>query len=565
VANLVRSQRWALGPAVVALLAVPALSAVPAHAGTRALKPIADTQVGGGHKRGHAKTLHVGTHPRRRVLIRFNAKGVKRTIRSAKLRIRVRSRRSARLRVFARSARGKWSERSARKRSTRVRGRVVARMRLKHRRHRHWVVLNVTRAVKHRVIDFVITSPSRRGIAIGSRESRRSRPRLVVRTGGAPESPPGGGPVTPPVTTRPRRVLPPPSFFLAPNGSDANPCTRVAPCLTVERGYRIASPGQVVEMAGGDYPEQTVGEDPSKTSPDAVWLRSAPGATVTLKDLALEGASNIGFLEISVSDQIKVINFDPDVLGSHDVTFDTMTAQTMAMVGRVARVSVYGGSYGNTVDWQPQIGKANLGDSDASRPQDILIEGASFHDYVRSGSSVHTECLQVLAVDRLTIRHSRFNNCDGTGDIGITDGPSDNITIENSFLGKAGDAFYSMQITKNVRNLVLRNNSASKAAIFSDNENGGPYTITGNYMPFSGALCASEGTYSHNVFDGGTCGPTDMNVPAMRFVNEDGFDLHLAPNSEAIDHGDGGSYPADDIDGQGRPAGGGPDAGADER
>jgi hypothetical protein len=49
----------------------------------------------------------------------------------------------------------------------------------------------------------------------------------------------------------------------------------------------------------------------------------------------------------------------------------------------------------------------------------------------------------------------------------------------------------------------------------------------------------------------------------MRFVDETGFDLHLASTSEAINKGDAGSYPATDIDGQTRTAT--PDAGADER
>jgi hypothetical protein len=83
-------------------------------------------------------------------------------------------------------------------------------------------------------------------------------------------------------------------------------------------------------------------------------------------------------------------------------------------------------------------------------------------------------------------------------------------------------------------------------------------------MPFSSGLCAPQGVYSHNVFRGGKCGPTDVNVPAMRFVDENGFDLHLAPNSEAIDNGDPASHPSHDIDGQARPKGPAPDAGAHE-
>jgi hypothetical protein len=41
-------------------------------------------------------------------------------------------------------------------------------------------------------------------------------------------------------------------------------------------------------------------------------------------------------------------------------------------------------------------------------------------------------------------------------------------------------------------------------------------------------------------------------------------DLHLAPGSPALNRGDPGTYPARDIDGQSRPLGSGPDAGADE-
>jgi hypothetical protein len=51
----------------------------------------------------------------------------------------------------------------------------------------------------------------------------------------------------------------------------------------------------------------------------------------------------------------------------------------------------------------------------------------------------------------------------------------------------------------------------------------------------------------------------------MQFVDENGFDLHLARGSAAIDRGDPSAYPRRDIDGQRRPGGRAPDAGADER
>ena len=353
-------------------------------------------------------------------------------------------------------------------------------------------------------------------------------------------------------------------MFVSAAGSDGNPCSSAAPCASFDRAFRVARPGQALEVAAGSYPNQVIGKDAAKTGPGVVLFRPAAGATVTVPTLRVEGGAFLTFKAIRVTDAIRVYNLDPGIVGSRQVTFENMSAQTIKIVGQVSDITVRGGTFGDTMDWQPQIAKANQSDPESSRPHNILIENATFQNYERSGSSVHTECLQVINVDGLIVRNSRFNNCDGTGDIGITDGPSDNLLFENNFLGKAGDAYYSMQITKNVRNLVLRNNTSSKAAVFSDTETGGPYTITGNYMPFSRGLCQPEGTYSHNVFAGGTCGPTDYNAPAMRFVNENAFDLHLAPNSEAIDRADPTNHTSHDIDGQARPLGPAPDAGADE-
>jgi hypothetical protein len=321
----------------------------------------------------------------------------------------------------------------------------------------------------------------------------------------------------------------------------------------------------VVEVAGGTYPDQWLGEDSGKTGPQVVLFRPAAGATVTLQELQLEGASWVTFRGMNILDRMTAQNTEPGSPGSNHVTFESMTAETIRIVGRVSDITIRGGSFGNTVDNQPQVKKYNQGEPESSRPKNILVDGAYFHDYLRSGPSIHTECFQIINVDTITIRNSRFNNCDGTGDIGITDGPHHNITLENNFFGKAGDAYFAIQITKNITNFVMRNNSASKAVIFSDSETGGPYLMEGNYMPHNSSTCTSGATYRYNVMRGGTCGPTDFQVSAMRFVNENAFDLHLAADSEAIGRGNAASFPGTDIDGESRPMGGTPDAGADER
>ena len=355
------------------------------------------------------------------------------------------------------------------------------------------------------------------------------------------------------------------SVFVAPTGSDGSPCTRRRPCASFERALRAARAGEVIEVAAGGYPSQELTSGGGRQAGKAVVFRPAAGAGVTLENLTVEGASFVKFRGFRVSEAVRVLNPEPSAPGSRHVVFERLRAQTVKIFGRVSDISVRGGVYGDTVDWQPQIGIYDRAYPDDARPRRIVIDGVTFRNYKRSGPDAHTECLQVLHVDGLVVRNSRFNNCDGTAALALTDGPSDNVTIENNFLGEAGDAYYSMQITKNVHKLVLRYNSATEAATFSDDESGGPYTVTANYMPFSSGLCVTEGTYSRNVFAGGRCGRADLAVRALRFADARGFDLHLASNSQAIDRGDPRSHPVTDIDRQRRPRDGAPDAGADER
>src|SRR4051794_27549794 len=69
-------------------------------------------------------------------------------------------------------------------------------------------------------------------------------------------------------------------LHVAPSGDDAAACTDDAPCLTFDRAYHAAQPGQAVEAAAGSYGEQKLLYDPAKTSPDDVVFRPAAGAKV---------------------------------------------------------------------------------------------------------------------------------------------------------------------------------------------------------------------------------------------------------------------------------------------
>lgn len=361
-------------------------------------------------------------------------------------------------------------------------------------------------------------------------------------------------------------------MFVSTLGSDLSPCTQFAPCRTFNRAYRVAQPGATVEVAAGTYPAQQLVADSTKTGP-AVVFRPAPGTHVSVTGMVEAAGASFVELRDMEAGSWQVQNTNQGVPGSHHVTFRNVTGRVLFIVGRVSDISVLGGSFGPLVDGHPQIKPYNVY-SDSFAPTDILIDGVLFHDFTRSSSIVHTECLQIFSSTRVTVRNSRFTNCDGTASLafgGAGAAPLEFLTIENNWFDSKGDAFYAAQFSTIGSHLVMRYNSFSEAFGFNNSCPAGavcgPYTFVGNYGPWSSALCGTPragATFAYNVLQGGTCSPTDTNVPALRYVNAAAFDLHLAPGSEAIGRGDPSSFPPADIDGQARMRGTAPDAGADE-
>jgi hypothetical protein len=350
-----------------------------------------------------------------------------------------------------------------------------------------------------------------------------------------------------------------PILYLSPAGNDGAACTRSAPCATLDHAYHVARPGAQVLLAGGTYPRQDVSGDPSKTSPQDVVFRPAPGARVTLADLNVKARH----LEIR---NMTVNEFWTTDVYSQDVTMRNIVAYGF-IINSSRDVRVIGGSYGPKVDDKPQVAAW----PDNVEPRNILIDGVTFHDYTRSSDSVHTECLQFGAGDGLILRNSRFRHCDimnvHFGHWGSTPDPR-NIVVENNFFSTSTDAagdetYYSLMLRGAWNNSLIRNNSATQPMIVNSYGGGAKnIRMIGNVAP--GSPCDDRVTYSHNVWVGRKCGATDKNVASLGFVDPAKFDLHLRADSPAVGAGDPKSFPARDIDGQRRPMGA-VDAGADER
>jgi hypothetical protein len=262
------------------------------------------------------------------------------------------------------------------------------------------------------------------------------------------------------------------------------------------------------------------------------------------------------------------MTFDEGVVFNRvdDVTLRNVRIDGGFWINGSTNVSIIGGSVGPCVGCHPDI-QWEYNSSPVRIPKNIVIDGVYFHDVVISAPGDHVECLQVSDVDGLVVRNSRFHRC-GIFDLhiaGTVDPPVRNVLVENNFFEPAVDGgFYSLSITDGI-NVTVRNNSSSQefrfgasTTIFSN------WLVVGNVAPYSGAACQSVFTYSRNVWEGGRCGSTDLNVDDLGFVNPGAGDYHLKSTSPAIDAGDPSSYPATDIDGQARPLGAAPDAGADE-
>jgi hypothetical protein len=367
--------------------------------------------------------------------------------------------------------------------------------------------------------------------------------------------------------------------YLSPTGSDTNDCSAAKPCKSLNRGYRVAAPGQTVEMAAGTYADTALGSDSSKTSSADVVFRPASGAAVTLSSQLHVSAQHLELRGLRFTAKLWI------EAGAADVTMRNNALKNFDLYSSGSQfahdISFVGGSVGPSVDENSRI--ASNGPSTSASPRNILIDGVDFHDFtVSAGSGAHVECLQVWAVEGLTIRNSKFRNCE-VFDIflqklpgGAAATPS-NILIENNFFDCCGSGYYAIRMADHAgtswKDVTIRNNSLNKEI---NPDPSVPYSnvkIVGNVGPAVKFWSGSSGNLEpkpagvevdYNVWYAGSKVGTHDKVAASGFRNAAAVDFHLNAGAAAIDAGSPTNAPATDIDGDSRPAGTAPDSGADE-
>jgi hypothetical protein len=354
-------------------------------------------------------------------------------------------------------------------------------------------------------------------------------------------------------------------IYVHPTGSDLNTCTQAEPCRSFNRAYRAAVPGQTVEVAAGEYSAQAVQPDDAKSGEDDVVFTPAPGASVELADLEVQGADHLTF------EKMRTAHWAAGP-GTVDVTFRELDVGEFYIWGvGTERISIIGGDYGPSV--APNVPKIMTGP-----PKDILIDGARFHDIKSTDPRYHVECLNVWGGQGIVIRNSRFEDCHVFAilfQLCCDSTTLEDVTIENNWFGRSyPDVLLTLNFAdsgQNWRNFVIRYNSMSepvRLAQGTDRHDGG--RLVGNIIRVnSEGDCGLLGGMvpSHNVFVNPAalaCGDeTNKGVTDAGFLDS-AFDFHLAAGSPAIDAGSPDDFPASDIDGDARFTGQAPDAGADE-
>ena len=397
---------------------------------------------------------------------------------------------------------------------------------------------------------------------------------------------------------------PPAAVFVAPTGNDANLCTQAAPCKSLDRAYAVAQPGQTVDVAGGSYPGQSIKWRPGRDQAAQVVFR--PTGKVTI-----EGDLRVYASGVHIAGQAT-----GSITSWRSRSYSIVVTRDMAVLGdsaaqhphNVTLEGIDGGSLGTytsenvvvrDIDAGPVVLSAcnrpesKIGpnvDAELFTPRNITWERVVVHGMDRDASAAQAGChyggLFIVSVSGLTIRESVFSenivyNIQVQNYVGT---PASNVTIQNSWFGCPVLAVYesASKICNGQASIQFNASSTFSDWLIRYNSFSGSDAIHagGGRASFSNArfvgnagkrpgndICGRAGvTYSRNAWIGATCGATDTSITNPFVSVEPGQeDLRLVAGSGAIDAGDPSNTPSSDIDGQGRPQGSAPDAGADER
>ncbi len=136
--------------------------------------------------------------------------------------------------------------------------------------------------------------------------------------------------------------------FVASNGNDANGCTLVAPCRSFGAAITKTSPsGEVIVLDSAGYGTVTITKSVSITAPQGVYAGisatsgagvtvDAPGATVVLRGLSINGQGGDFGVSVSQVDRLRIEGCVIANMTSNGI-LDTATGSDMVVIDTIVR------------------------------------------------------------------------------------------------------------------------------------------------------------------------------------------------------------------------------------
>ncbi|MFY0568431.1 right-handed parallel beta-helix repeat-containing protein [Archangium lansingense] len=206
------------------------------------------------------------------------------------------------------------------------------------------------------------------------------------------------------------------SWYVSPKGSDGGAGTREAPLRTIGRAAALASPGEIIRVLPGVYPEELVLESRgSGVAPITLRGEGSPRPTLVPKD-RVRGAV------IRVQGRWNLENLHIDVGGARmfAVLFDANASQSI-----LSGSELHGGTSGAGVC--------------VEGAQDITIQNNALHHFIKPGDDSHGVAV-VGPARSIVIRGNDIHHNSGDSiQCQAGEGPAEGVLIEGNTLHDEGE------------------------------------------------------------------------------------------------------------------------------
>jgi Concanavalin A-like lectin/glucanases superfamily len=350
-------------------------------------------------------------------------------------------------------------------------------------------------------------------------------------------------------------------LWVAPTGSDANPCSPAAPCSSMDRAYRVAAPGDTIRVAAGTYGAQNV----------PALGKATAGSRITIE---ASGAVQING-GVAVADSYVTIRGSFNATGTWGFENGStpISGVTLSQVrGRMVWANNVRDFTVTDSDFGPNPGDKVFVIGAFPESYNVTLDRVRLHDNPPTEAPQHLECLFANHVQGLTVRNSVFERC-GYFNIAVSECcggtlPPRDLVLENNVFGQTYRWDNGAKLTAPCALImganrwggqnVFRNNYYTTPPCYSGTTFATPAKASGNVGPTG--MCHSGIVYRYNVFSDRTCGDGDRRVPNILSTFDGSWKLQAG--SPAINSGDPANAPARDREGQERDTA--PDAGPDE-